>query len=90
MACWPTFRSSVDHPALFGTVLARSVERAPAVLLQFPPPAVQVAGMHLQRAADFGHALSTVQAAHRRLLEIFGEFSSRLHVPVFRFNDFQG
>src|SRR5438445_9213322 len=60
-----------------------------AVLLQLAPPALQVTGMHFQRARHFDHALPTVQSAYRRLLEIFGEFSARLHVPVSPFNDFQ-
>src|SRR5439155_9830627 len=60
-----------------------------AVLLQLAPPALQVTGMHFQRARHFDHALRTVQSAYRRLLEIFGEFSARLLVPVSPFNDFQ-
>ena len=54
-----------------------------AVLVQLPPPALQIAGVHLQSSGHFPHALAAVQAAHRGLLELFGEFPSRLHLPVF-------
>ena len=76
--------------ALFGALFAHTPECARTVLLQLPPPAVQFTGMHLQAAGDLGHALSTVQARHRLLLELFAEFSSRLHLSVSPFNDFQG
>jgi len=37
------------------------------------------------RARAIGHAVPTVQAAHRLLLELPAEFPSRFHLPVFPF-----
>src|SRR6185437_4979705 len=76
--------------ALFGASVSSAVECALAVLLQFPAPAVQIAGMHFQGAGDLGRALPTVEAAHRRFLEFFCELSAGLHLQFSPFNDFQG
>src|SRR5215472_18636761 len=46
---------------------------------------VQIAGMHLQGPGYLGGCLSTVEAVYGRLLELFAEFSSRLHCPIYPF-----
>src|SRR5262249_44369421 len=51
-------------------------------------PAVKVAGVHLQGTRHFGDTLSAVETVHGRLLELFGEFSSRLHCPICLFRCF--
>src|SRR5262249_22938 len=76
------------EPALFGSLVAQTAEGPCAVLVQLPPPTVQITRVHLQGAGHFGHALSTVQAADCRLFELFGEFPSRLHFPIFPFQCF--
>src|SRR5262249_15632897 len=45
-------------------------------------------GMHLQGTRHFGDTLSAVETVHGRLLELFGEFSSRLHCPICLFRCF--
>ena len=63
--------------------VSHAAKGALAMRLQFPAPAVQLAGIDFQRASHFGHALSTVQPANCRLFEFFGEFSTRLHRSSF-------
>src|SRR5438105_4554450 len=60
------------------------------MLTEFPPPALQIAGVHLQCARHLSYALSAFQATHRRLFEFLCEFPANFHFPVFPFNDFQG
>jgi hypothetical protein len=73
----------LGYPAFFDTLLAHTGERTLAVLLQLAPPAVQFAGIHLQRTRDLGDALPVLQAANGRLFEFLREFSARLHLASF-------
>src|SRR5262249_9549880 len=41
--------------------------------------------MHLQCPSYLGGSLSTVEPVYGRLLELFAEFSSRLHCPIYLF-----
>jgi fructose/tagatose bisphosphate aldolase len=66
--------------SFLSAILPGAAEGATPVILEFPPPAVQITGMHLQCASYFRHVLSAIEAAYRRLLELFGELPSSLHL----------
>ncbi len=72
----------LGYLGFFGALLPGSVECPFPVLLQFPTPAVQIAGMHLQCPSYLGGGLSTVEAVYgclpKSLLNFLRDFIVRI------------
>jgi hypothetical protein len=79
MACWPTFSFQLGYPAFFGALLTCAAERGLVVLVQLPPPAVQVTRIDLLGA---GHGLST---SRRRTAVCSNSFVNFLRDSMFQF-----
>src|SRR5665213_897230 len=72
------------------TLSARSGERLRPVFVQFPPPPVKIAGMHLQCPCHLRRALSPGHLPDSCLFEFPAELPFGLHSQSSPFNDFQG